>query len=96
MQKIVLAIEFNYIVLPDRPVPSSLKIYKNGQLLPANDATNGWTLYNVVGGTQQTTSNKATSYSPYPGNYQSGYFIELHGSARFSGSDQITYTYEKF
>lgn len=96
MQNIILAIQFNYIVLQDRPVPSSLHVYKNGQEIPANNATNGWTLYNVVGGNQQVTTNQPTSYSPYPGNYQTGYFIQLNGSARFSGSDQITYTYEKF
>lgn len=96
MQDLVLAVEFNFIVLPERPVPGSLKIYKNGSLLAANDAVNGWTLYNVVNGVQQYTTNKNTSYAPSPGNAQSGYFIELHGSARFKGTDQITYTYEKF
>jgi hypothetical protein len=96
MQNLILAVEFNFIALPERPVPGSLKVYKNGVLLPASTTANGWTLFNVVGGVQQFTSNKATSYAPTSGNNQSGFFIELHGSARFKGSDQITYTYEKF
>ena len=96
MLDLVLAVEFNFVVLPERPVPGSLKIFKNGAQIPAQTTANGWTLYNVVGGNQQFTNNKATSYSPYPGNNKSGYFIELHGSAIFKGSDQITYTYEKF
>lgn len=95
MRDTVLAIEFNYVVLADRPNPAKLTILKNGQPIPANNSVNGWTLYNVVSGTHQYTNNKATSYAPYSGNNQSGYFIELHGTARFKGSDQISVQYEK-
>lgn len=94
MQDTVLAIEFNYIVLPERAVTSSIKIYKNGSEI-TNNALNGWTLYNVVNGVHQYTSNMATSYAPYSGNFKSGYFIQLNGSARFKGSDTISITYDK-
>lgn len=95
MQDVILTIEFNYIVVAERPIPSSIKISKNGVAIPQS-TTNGWSLYNVSGGVHQYTSNKATSFAPYEGNYQSGYFIQLNGTARFKGSDTISITYDKY
>lgn len=81
------AIRFDHVVISaDRaPVVSSIKVWKNGVEIPQG-GPNGWT---YVG-----NQNRATSYYPTSGNVRSGYMIQLSGSARYQGSDQITFDFD--
>lgn len=83
---ITQAISFDHVVISDRqPVVSSIKVWKNGVEIPQGGA-NGWTYVGY--------QNRATSYYPTSGNVRSGYMIQLSGSARFQGSDQITFDFD--
>ena len=84
---VVQTIEFNYVVLPEEPTPSSISISKNGTALPQS-AVNGW---EYVG----YRSNQPTSFAPVSGNIKSGYMIKLNGSATFKGTDTIGLNYTK-
>ena len=94
MQEIVFAIEFNFLVLDEKPVRDTIVIKKNGVEIPES-ASNGWTLFLGGNGEHSFETNKSTSFAPFVGNNQSGFFIELHGSARFSGSDQIEVVFQQ-
>ena len=69
----------NYLVLQSQPDQSTIKVYKNGVLLP-QDATNGWTYAGNL--TNQPLicypTNLATT---------SGFMIKLNGTAELVGSD---------
>lgn len=85
---ITQAIRFNYVVISSdrQPVVSSIKVYKNGALIPQS-STNGWSYVGY-------TSNQPTSYYPTAGNVRSGYMIKLNGTAEFQGSDNITFDFD--
>lgn len=95
LRDIILTVEFNYVSIPVKPDPSTIRILKNGVEIPANDNINGWTLYLGGNGTHDFETNFPTSFSPAPGNERDGFMIELHGTARFSGADQIEVIYEE-
>jgi len=84
---VVQTIEFNYVVFPQEPTPSSISIKKNGVSL-ANSAIDGW---EYVG----YRANQPTSFAPVAGNVKSGYMIRLNGSATFKGTDAIELSYTK-
>ncbi len=84
---IVQTIEFNYLVFPEEPDPSSITVKKNGSTLP-NSNSNGW---EYVG----YRSNQPTSYYPTSGNVRSGYMVKLNGSAILKGTDTYELIYTK-
>lgn len=85
-------IHFNFIAIPRKPDPSTLKIYKNGTLIPRG-GSNGWSLVLDRAGEHAYQENKATSYNPV-GHKKSGYFIEFSGNAHYTGQDSIGVEYE--
>jgi hypothetical protein len=83
---ITQSIKFDHVVISERqPVVSSIRVWKNGVEIPQG-GPNGWTYVGY--------QNRPTSYFPTSGNYRSGYMIQLSGSARFQGSDQITFDFD--
>jgi hypothetical protein len=82
------SIRFNYVVISSdrQPVVSSIKVYKNGALIPQSNS-NGWSYVGYA-------SNQPTSYYPTSGNVRSGYMIKLNGTAEFQGSDNITFDFD--
>ncbi len=92
---IVLTVEFNFIAIPVQPDPSTIRILKNGVEIPANNNINGWTLYLGVNGSHDFETDFPTSFFPALGNERDGFMIQLHGTARFSGADQIEIIYEE-
>lgn len=95
LRDVILTVEFNFIALPQKPDPSTIRIFKNGVEIPANNNFDGWTLYLGSNGSHDFETNFPTSFQPTVGNERNGFMIELHGSARFSGSDQIEVIYEE-
>jgi len=87
LQTVVQTVEFNYVVLPEEPNPSTIVVKKNGTTL-ANSATNGWTYAGYL-------VNQPTSFYPSLGNVKTGYMIRLHGTATFKGSDAISIDYQR-
>ena len=83
----VQTVLFNYAVLADAPIVSSIVVTKNGQTIPQS-SSNGWSYVGYE-------TNAYTSYYPQNGNPQTGYFIKLNGSAVYSGSDVINVDYQK-
>ncbi len=68
-----------YLVLGTDPNVATIKVFKNGALIP-NDATNGWTYTGY--------STQYTIDSPVPMAQATGYMIELHGTAKLHGFDK--------
>ncbi len=95
LRDIILTVEFNFIAIPQRPDPATIRILKNGVEIPANNNVNGWTLFLGSNGSHDFETNVPTSFAPVPGNERSGFMIQLHGSAVFSGSDSIEVIYEE-
>jgi hypothetical protein len=58
----------------------------NPEIIPQN-ATNGWTYVGFK-------SSQDTIILPVPSNYESGYFVQLNGSAQLSGSDTAAVTFK--
>jgi hypothetical protein len=75
-----------YIVLAEQPNPSTIQVMKNGVAIP-NDPSNGWTYAGYL-------SNVASIIEPVPTNYESGYMIQLNGSAQLSGPDTASVIYK--
>ena len=69
----------NYLVLESQPDQSTIKVYKNGVLLP-QAATNGWTYAGLL--TSQPLIYYPTNLAP-----ATGYMIKLNGTAELNGSD---------
>lgn len=87
LQTVIEAFIFNYVVLKDKPVVSSIVIKKNGEVVPQSNV-NGWSYVGYQ-------NNQPTSYSPVSGNNRTGYFIQMNGTAEYKGSDVITISYQK-
>lgn len=87
LQALVEAYVFSYVVLSDNPDQSTIKVYKNGVLVPKNN-TNGWSI-----GSPFYRTNSPTAFVPAASNNQTGYFIQLNGTAQYKGSDKIKVTY---
>jgi hypothetical protein len=85
-----------YVKLNARPNPNTLKVYRNGALLPI-DANSGWT-YSDQSQTVYTVDGVVTNGVFAPMNLQqdTGYFVELHGTAKITGSDTIEVEYQNF
>jgi len=90
------------LVIDEDFEPSSLNIAIDGKGIAANDAVNGWT-YNASAGVQTVctithkrdqTTGIITPLTPCL-NPETGYVVELHGSARLIGSNQPSITYTK-
>ena len=77
---------FNYAILNDAPIPSTIVVKKNGVIIPES-STNGWSYIGY--------DTKYMSYSPSLSNQRTGYFIKMNGSAEYSGADIITIEYQK-
>lgn len=78
---------FNYAVIPDQPIVSSIVVKKNGTVVPQSN-TNGWSYVGFL-------SNQPIAFAPYPSNNQTGYFVKMNGTAQYSGTDVITIDYQK-
>ena len=89
---------YSNIVLTTQPVPSSIALTKNGVAVP-QDPSNGWsyqglgTVYTVTG-IEDPTTGKITKLTPGL-NQQTGYVIQLNGTAQMVGSDTPNLTYEQ-
>lgn len=81
------AVQFNYVVMDQKPMVSSIVVKKNGVTIPQS-SSNGWSYVGYL-------SNQPTSYAPTSGNIRTGYFIKLNGSAVYKGSDQISIDFQK-
>jgi hypothetical protein len=78
----------NYVVLQQQPNPSTISVTENvngSTVSIPQDANNGWT---YVGLTTQYTIDY-----PIQLNQETGYMIELHGSAVLSGSSSASVTF---
>jgi hypothetical protein len=73
-----------YLVLETQPDPSTIKVYKNGVLLPQG-GSNGWT-YNGM-------QTQYLIYDPAPMELRTGYMIQLFGTARLQGTDSARVEY---
>ena len=87
LQSMIQAFIFSYAVINEAPIVSTITVKKNGQNIPQS-AVDGWTYYGYA-------ANKYTALSPQPSNKQTGYFIQLNGSAKYNGNDVITIDYQK-
>jgi hypothetical protein len=89
LHAVTTAIKFNYAVVSTQyePLVSSITVQKNGVTIPQSD-TNGWSYVGYL-------SNQPTSYYPTSGNVQSGYMIQLNGSAVYQGSDSLSINYTR-
>lgn len=76
-----------YLVLGTEPKIETIRVTKNGALVP-QDGANGWTYVGYV------ATPTATIDSPVAMNPATGYFIRLNGSARLMGNDAATIEYE--
>jgi hypothetical protein len=74
-----------YLVMNSEPNLSTVKVFKNGQLLPQS-STNGWTY-------EGYSPSKALITLPIPMDYRTGYIIKLNGTAKLVGSDTATVEY---
>jgi hypothetical protein len=89
---------YSAIVLHDQPIPSSIQITKNGATVPQG-TTNGWeymgygTTYTITG-IYNTQTGQITALDPGL-NQETGYVIQLNGTAQMIGTDQPNVTYEK-
>lgn len=88
LKTVVQTVEFNYVVISSssEPDPSTIVLKKNGVTL-SKSSTNGWTYVGYRSG--------PTSDSPTVGNNQTGYMVQLAGSAKFLGSDTISIDFQK-
>ena len=83
---------YGYVHLSSRPLESSIKFYKNGQLIPKS-TTNGWSLVKEGNSPKYMTNFNILVKSPNdlspatPGENKTGYFIKLSGSAVYSNGD---------
>ncbi len=87
---------FSKIVLEQEPVASTIKVYKNGNLL-SQDNTNGWT---YLGGPQTVSiitgiEDSNGQIQPFNANARTGWVIELHGSAVLRGNDTYNVDYSR-
>jgi hypothetical protein len=87
-----LAMRTRYLFIAQAPDMNSIRVTKyvggdpsQAVVLPQN-ATNGWTYSGWVG-------NVFAIDAPVPMNLSSGYAIELHGSAKLTGSDTADVSY---
>jgi hypothetical protein len=89
LQVVVQTVEFNFVVISptDEPDPSTIVLKKNGVTIPQS-ATNGWTYVGLQ-------TNHPTSDYPTIGSNQTGYMVQLNGTAKFKGSDSISISYLK-
>lgn len=87
MNSLMEAYQFNYVVMDAAPVVGSIKLYKNGVLIPQGGA-NGWSDAGQL-------TNQPISFYPTLSNYRSGYMLKLSGSAIYKGTDVITISYQK-
>jgi major membrane immunogen (membrane-anchored lipoprotein) len=88
LKTVVQTVEFNYVVISStgEPDPSTIVLKKNGTTL-SQSASNGWTYVGYRSG--------ATSDYPTVGNNQTGYMVQLNGSAKFLGTDTISIDFKK-
>lgn len=87
LNSMIEAFIFNYAVIDQDPVVSSISVKKNGVTIPQS-ATNGWTY-------EGYKTNAYTSYLPQLGNKKTGYFIKLNGTAEYKGTDIITVDFQR-
>jgi hypothetical protein len=87
LNSMVEAYIFNFAVMNEEPIVSSIVVKKNGVTLPQS-TTNGWQYigYRV---------NQPTARSPQTSNNRTGYFIKLNGTAEYRGSDVISIDYQR-
>jgi len=76
----------DHLALESEPNPSTLKVYKNGALVP-NDPINGWTYLGYV------STPTPLIYYPTNMDLRTGYLIKLNGSAKLEGSDTAKVEY---
>jgi len=85
LQQVTLNFKKDYLVVATQPDPSTIKVYKNGALVP-QDATNGWTYVGYL-------QDQHTVFYPtnmYPA---TGFMIKLNGTAILNGSDKSRVEY---
>ena len=88
----------HYLVLSTQPTLSSIVVKKVSggvaQTVP-QDSTNGWTYhgYDTVVPVDQFKLQNDPNWYPYNGASETGYIIELHGSAILTGDDTATVQY---
>ena len=83
-----LSYQQDYIVLSQQPNPATINVVENinGASVPiSQDANNGWTYVGM-------TTQYLIDY-PINLNQETGYMIELHGSAVLTGSDSAAVTF---
>lgn len=87
LNSMIQAYIFNYAVIQEEPIVSSIVVKKNGVTIPQS-SVNGWTYegYRV---------DAYTSYYPQLSNKKTGYFIRLNGTAEYKGTDVITVDYQR-
>lgn len=85
LDKVQLDFQKKYLVIGTEPNVGTIKVFKNGILL-AQNASNGWTY-------EGYKTNVNTIDLPVPMAAATGYFIELHGSAKLFGKDTARVEY---
>ena len=89
-----LAFRTRYVMLDQRPDPSTISVTKvesdGSQSTINQDAANGWTY------TDTYYTNIATIDAPIAMNFRSGYAIELHGSAKLNGDEHTQITFKPY
>ena len=75
----------DHLLLETKPNPATIKVYKNGVLLP-EDPTNGWTYMGYL-------QNQALIFWPTSMASSTGYMIKLNGTATLVGSDSAKVEY---
>lgn len=87
INSLIASIVFNYAVINEAPIVSSIVVKKNGVVIPQS-SSNGWSY-------EGYKADSYTSYMPQLGNKKTGYFIRLNGTATYKGTDMITVDYQK-
>ncbi len=83
-----ISLRTRYLFINKQPQLGSIKVYKNGQLLPES-STNGWTYAGYV-------NNVYAIDYPTSMNLSTGYAIELHGTAKLVGDDSGSVTFDPY
>lgn len=109
LQIVQQSLIYSYIVLPKKPLESSIHVYRNGQEIPKNNL-NGWSYECKEPGEPGYTAAYSCPrevytvsgidqgngvVQPFSAQPQSGYIIKLNGTAVMKGSDTPSVVYSK-
>lgn len=83
---------YGFIALDRNPNADTVELDINGKRIP-QDPVNGWTLIGHHESKNIKVKSRTDTSPQEPGEYKSGYFLQLNGNAIYTNSDEVNFSF---